>query len=230
MFAARRVLQAVRTLLLPPPTRSQLTGTSCRFSRPVPSPAPSLSSRSLARVSSPSSSYPSRSTTPYTLFVPCQRPPFAVESDLTDVFPPPPLSSPRLSPPALSSNPPILPSAYARSPTFAALRLADWPSRLRPGPLPQGAQGLQAQARRASLSASLVRREWSTHLCRTPQAASAGATKSYSTPSAPQTPEVPDAASLAKELEAYDAYVPLTPTVELASSPVDVRRQGATGS
>jgi hypothetical protein len=39
------------------------------------------------------------------------------------------------------------------------------------------------------------------------QAASAGATKSYSTPAAPKTPEVPDAASLAKELEAYDAYV-----------------------
>jgi len=39
------------------------------------------------------------------------------------------------------------------------------------------------------------------------QAATAGATKSYSTPSAPKTPEVPDAAALAKELEAYDACV-----------------------
>ena len=41
------------------------------------------------------------------------------------------------------------------------------------------------------------------------QAATAGATKSYSTPSAPKTPEVPDAAALAKELEAYDACVQL---------------------
>ncbi|GAA5854209.1 hypothetical protein JCM9279_006180 [Rhodotorula babjevae] len=42
-----------------------------------------------------------------------------------------------------------------------------------------------------------------------PAAATAGATKSYSTPSAPKTPEVPDAAALAKELEAYDASVPV---------------------
>ncbi|GAA5845464.1 hypothetical protein JCM11251_003391 [Rhodosporidiobolus azoricus] len=41
-----------------------------------------------------------------------------------------------------------------------------------------------------------------------PVSATAGSTKSYSTPAAPKAPEVPDAAALAKELEAYDAAAP----------------------
>lgn len=42
-------------------------------------------------------------------------------------------------------------------------------------------------------------------LPRLAQPATAGATKSYSTPAKPASPEIPDAGALAKELEAYDS-------------------------